>query len=269
MFNAPIENDKIEILSSESALLAQTKGEIDIQIATAKSYPRQIGHFLQEAEQLVTVDEETAAGMFYTLPARKGGTKPIEGPSVRLAEVVAYAWKNLRAETNIESIDENFVTAVGTVIDIERNIAVRQRVKKRITTKDGRRYSDDMIVNTCNSASSVAFREAVFKAVPRVFVKKLYDQAKQVAIGTASTLESRRSKALDWFKAQGVEVQTVLAKLERKIIEEITLDDLATLTGWRTSIREGDITATELFAAEENQSKTDSLNAKILGKSKE
>lgn len=259
MFKESMEIEKVEVLSSETALLAQTKGEIDIQIATAKAYPRKIGEFLQEAEQLVTVDEDTAAGMFYSLPARRGSDKAIEGPSVRLAEVVAYAWKNLRAETNIESIDEHFVTAVGTVIDIERNVAVRQRVKKRITTKDGRRYSDDMIVNTCNSASSIAFREAVFKAVPRVFVKKLYEQSKQVAIGNASTLEARRVKALQWFKDQGVDVKTVVAKLNRKVPDEITLDDLGILTGWRTAIREGDLTAAELFAVEDNQAKAEAL----------
>lgn len=235
-----LEKEDVEVLSSEVALLAITKGEMDMQIATAKQYPRSLKAFLATATELVTMDEDSASSMWYSLPPRKGGDgSRIEGPSVRMAEVVAYAWTNLRAETNIESIDEKYVTAVGTVMDIERNVAFRQRVKKRITTKDNKRYGEDMIVNTCNSASSVAFREAVFKAIPRVFVKQLLERARGVAIGTAETLVARRAKALGWFATQGAEEKMVLTLLGVRSVEEITLDHLLTLSEIRTAIREG------------------------------
>lgn len=259
-----MEEDKVEIIDSSLALMAIDKAAIDVQIATAKQWPRTLKDFLDTATELCTLDEDTAASMWYSLPARKGGDgKKIEGPGVRMAEVVAYSWKNSRAETNIESIDDSFVTAVGSFFDIERNTAIRVRVKRRITTKDGRRYSDDMIVNTCNSAMSIAFREAVFKGVPRVFVKQLYEKSRAVAIGTQATLVARRLKAFEQFAKMGVHEKVILRKLGRKSVEEVTLEDLAELTGIRTAIRDDVTTAAEAFAEEEAKAGASELTEKV------
>lgn len=252
-----------EIITSGVAMEAATRGELDSQVSTARKFPRSIKNFVDTAMELATLDEETSGTMFYTLPARKGGYKPIEGPSIRLAEVVAYSWKNLRVETNIESIDETHVTAVGTVFDTERNSAYRHRVKRRIVDKYGKRYSEDVILTTCNAASSIAFREAVFKAVPRAFVNKVYLAARATAVGTQETLVSRRTKAMEWFKKAGADEKMVLEKLGRKSLDEVTLDDLVTLTGFKTAIREGDTKIDEVFAKEEAQVTSASLTAAL------
>ena len=49
--------------------------ELDVQISTAKAYPRSIAKFQKDALTFATVDEETAGSMFYVLPKRKGGNK--------------------------------------------------------------------------------------------------------------------------------------------------------------------------------------------------
>src|SRR5690606_17376874 len=74
---------------SGGALSELTRAEIDMQIATAKRYPRSLTQFKESAMEMACLDEETAASMFYVLP-RDG--KKIEGPSVRLAEVVGSAF---------------------------------------------------------------------------------------------------------------------------------------------------------------------------------
>jgi hypothetical protein len=68
--------------------------EIDIQIATAHRYPRDIEQFRREALSIAIADEDTAASCFYKLPRKKKDEATgewiqtyIEGPGVRLAEI--------------------------------------------------------------------------------------------------------------------------------------------------------------------------------------
>lgn len=259
-----METEVTEIVSADVALTAQHKGEMDTQIATAKKYPRSVKEFLNTANELACIDEETAESMWYTL--RRSGKK-IEGPSVRMAEVVAYAWNNLRCDANIEEIGDRYVTAVATVADLERNNAYRVRTKRRITKRDGTRYGDDMIQVACNAAMSIAFREAVFKAVPRGFVKKLYDKARATAIGTEATLAQRRGAMIEWFKQKGADEKEIYKSLGRKGLEEVTLDDLADLKGMATAIKEGSLSIADAFADEpEEGEKVDSNLTKKLKK---
>src|SRR6185436_14130544 len=74
-----------------SVLETQTRGEIDMQISTAKKWPRSIKKFKETAAEMATLDEDTAAACIYALP-RDG--KTIEGPSARLAEIILSAWGN-------------------------------------------------------------------------------------------------------------------------------------------------------------------------------
>ena len=59
-----------EVFSTEivplSALESITRAEIDIQIATAKRFPRSMTRFLNEARGMVALDAELAAGCTYS-----------------------------------------------------------------------------------------------------------------------------------------------------------------------------------------------------------
>jgi hypothetical protein len=239
--------------SRSSFIESQTRGEIDTQISTAKRFPRSITGFKKRAMELATLDEETAQSCFYALP-RDG--KSIEGPSARLAEIVAGSWGNLRSQANIVDEDDKFITARGVCWDLENNVAISVEVRRRITGKSGRKYNDDMIGTTANAACSIALRNAVFKVVPMAIVKPIYEAARKVAIGDATTLVSRRDKALKHFAAMGVRQEQIFAKLGRAGVEEITLDDLAILLGLFTAIRDGDTTVDEAFAPEQKTAAT-------------
>lgn len=231
-----------EQIDNSTALMALNKSEIDMQIVTAKRFPRSIKQFKSNAMELACLDEETAASMFYVLP-RSG--KKIEGPSARLAEVVGSSWGNLRYGSRIVSTDDKFITAQGSCFDLEKNIAVQVEVKRRITDKNGRRYNDDMIQVTGNAAMSVALRNAIFKIVPFALVKSVYENAKLTSIGKADSMQDRRQRAVDWFVKAGASQEQVLQAIERKGVDDITVDDLVTLTGLRTAIKDGESTIEE------------------------
>jgi hypothetical protein len=234
-----------EVLGPETtALEAMERASIDIAIATAKRYPRSLQKFKAETLSMATLTEEIAESCFYRL--EKGGSI-IEGPSVRLAEIAASSYGNIRTGGRIIGIDDKHVTAQGVCHDLERNVSVSAEIKRRITDRNGRLYSDDMIQTTAQAAISLAIRNAILKVIPRAYVDSMMPQIKKTAIGSAATLAARRQKALEWFNKAGASKERVLAALGREGVDDVNLDDLERLSGWKTAIAEKETSLDELI----------------------
>ena len=235
-------NEKIlddgEIVESPDVLGILAKAETDIQIATAKQYPRSLKDFKHEATEMVTLDEEIAGECMYAL---KRSGKVIEGPSARFAEIAASAWGNCRAGARVIDVGDKFVTAQGVFADLQRNVIIQYEVQRRITDRSGRRYGDDMIGVTSNAACSIALRNAILKGIPKAFWKGVYASARQAAIGNAETLSAKRGSMLTAFGKMGADNDAICAFLEVKGVEDITLDHLALLRGVYTSVKDGEI----------------------------
>ena len=238
----------IEIRQAEM-LQAINRSEIDMQVSTAKAYPRDIKKVLNTISTYAKMDKETAEECFYVL--RRGGstgsTSIIEGVSVRMAEIIAGAWGNLRVQTRIIGNDGKTITAQGVCHDLETNLAVSVEVKRRITDKSGKTYSEDMQVVTGNAAAAIAFRNAVMKVVPKAVTKKVIDEVKQVALGNALDLETSRQNVIAYFAKLGVTEQTLLDYLGIQRREQIDADALYQLRGTRTAIEECTTTVEETF----------------------
>lgn len=241
-----MEEQHIEVMQVNNAesLAALTRSEIDVQIATAKQYPRNLARVLGNIETLATMDEEVAGSCFYTL--RRQG-KVIEGASVRMAEIIASSWGNLRVQARIIGNDGKMITAQGVCHDLESNYAVSAEVKRRITDKNGHTFSEDMQVVTGNAACAIAMRNALFKVVPAALVKKVIDKAKKVSLGESMTLETSRTKMLQYFKTIGVEEKQILDYLSIEKVDEINIDMVIELRGLANAIKEGTTTAKEAF----------------------
>jgi hypothetical protein len=180
--------EETSIAMSQTAVESTTRAEMDMQIRTAHNYRRSVKTFLQETFEMACLDEETAEACFYSLPKRDKDGKPIEGPSIRLAEICASAWSNFKYGSRIVDQGAEYITAQGFAYDVQRNVMVTVEVMRRITGRDGRRYNADMIMVTSNAASSIARRNAVFSVIPRAYVDQVYRKAKAVAVGTQETL---------------------------------------------------------------------------------
>lgn len=234
------------------ALQMLQSAEVNQQITTARQYPRSVKASLATALELATLTVETAEECMYALP-RDG--KTIEGPSARLAEIIANSWGNCQAGARIVDEGPRFVTAQGVFWDMERNVRIVYEVKRRITGRNNQRFSDDMISVTANAACSIALRNAVFKGVPKALWAGVYERAREVAIGNQETLSSRRARAFAVLQKMGAPEPAVLTKLGRKGVEDVTLDDLTTLQGIRNAIKEGEISVEEAFALEQPKAK--------------
>jgi len=250
-----------------------TRAEVDIQIATAHHYPRSVRKAKAEMIAMATIDEDTAASCMYSVP-REG--KHIQGPSARMAEIIAQCWGNIRVVSRVTDDDGKFIVCESVCHDLERNYVSGSQVRRRVTTKTGKRYSDDMIVTTANAACSIAARNAVLKVVPKVIWKQAFDASREITTGNAETLTNRRAKLLDYFQKLGVNPDRVCAAVNHTAPEEITLDDIAALRGMATAIREEGADIDELFpgpnaketpANRPAASRTDALNQKMASNS--
>lgn len=238
------ENVEVVQISNVESLMALNRSEIDVQIATAKQYPRNLSQVLNNIETLATMDAETAESCFYTL--RRGG-KLIEGASARMAEIIASSWGNIRVQARIIGNDGKMITAQGVCHDLESNYAVSAEVKRRITDSHGKTFSEDMQVVTGNAACAIAMRNALFKVVPMALFKKIIEKAKRVSIGESMSLEESRGKMLDYFAKIGVDKQHIFDYLSVEKADEIDIDMVVELRGLANAIKEGTTTVQETF----------------------
>lgn len=230
------------------ALTAQLRGEIDIQIATALKYPRNVAKQEQMMVAMATSSQDIAASCFYKM---RRGDKDIEGPSVRVSEIAAMYWKNIRVAGRVIEIGEASVVAQAVVIDLETNVARSAEVRRSIMTspKHGRpqRYSEDMINVTANAAVAIAMRNAIFQIIPRAIINNIYKAAKAIAVGKVDQLAIRLPKALERFdKELGISEARILARLN-KPKDKINLQDLELLVGLFNAITDNETTADEEF----------------------
>lgn len=238
------QNAEIEVLPP-SSIEAITRGEIDIQISTAHKFPRSMQAFKRRAVEMATLDEETAASCIYSRPV--GGGKFAEGLSVRTAEIVGACYGNLRVGAMIVEQTPRYVTARGFAHDLESNFASSCEVIESTVKKDGTLYDERMRVVIAKACLAKARRDATFQVVPKALCKPIEAAAKAVALGDASTLASRRDACMGWIGKLGIDAKRVFTALGILGPDEIGLEELATLTGLKTAIRDGEVTVDEAF----------------------
>lgn len=225
----------------------QDRAQFDVQIMTAKKFPRNIMRATNNAIAIVTMDAETAKVCTYSVP--RGG-KAITGPSVHLAKILLQQWGNLRVEAKVVNTDARQLTSEAVCFDLETNIAVKVQVKRSIMTRTGR-MNDDMITVTGNAANSIALRNAVYNVIPRGVVDKVYGAAQKMITGDLSTEEkliAKRKQVIDALKdTYNVTEDEILKSIGKAAQSQLTPDDIITLIGIGTAIKDGDTTVDFAF----------------------
>jgi hypothetical protein len=247
---------EVQIINSSEALEALNRSDIDIQVQTAMRYPKhstpdQINFALVKAESFALVDSETAESCFYRLERedKKTGQKSIiEGPSIRLAEIIANSWGNIRIATRIVGNDGKFITAQGACHDLESNVIQVVEVKRSICTSKRFTFSADMQVVTGNAAASIARRNAILAVIPQAIFKNLYAKIKTKAIGDVqNNLENRRAKMLKTYALAGVNSEMLCKHLGVQAVEDITAEMVVNLASLWNALRDGQTTIEETF----------------------
>ena len=234
-------------VQSVTQLDAVEKANVDVQVSTAKMYPRNISRIRTNSIALVTMDKETAQSCSYALP--RGG-KPITGPSVHLARILAQQYGNMRAEARVVEITDKQIVSRATAWDLESNYAVAFEVRRSIVGRNGR-YNDDMITVTGNAANAIAYRNAVLAIIPKGIMEAAYKAAQDLITGDLSDdtkLVARRKKALDFFNDEyAITEAEVLKMLGKQTIQQIKAEQIALMLSTQQALKDGDNTVDELM----------------------
>ena len=238
------------------------KANVDVQVATAKQFPRNITRAIQNSIVMATIDPDTAQTMRYALP--RGG-KPITGPSVHLAKLIVSNWGNIRAEAKVVQITDSQVVSRGTCWDLENNVATAIEVRRNIKSKNGQRFSDDMITVVGNAANSIAFRNAVFSTIPKAVTDKVYKAAQECITGDLSDeakLLQRRTQCLKFFLDEyGITEEEVIKLCGKQTVNQIKADEIALMLGIYQSLKDGDTTIEEVLEPIRREKRKDDVAA--------
>lgn len=242
-------NEALQIITSDT-LEAINRSEVDTAIATAQRYPRDIVSVKEEILTLATMTPEIAEKCFYVLKRKdkKGNVTTITGESVRLAEIVASCYGNINAGFRIVGNDGKKITAIGVCHDLQKNVRFMGEVQRRITTSDGRTYSDDMQIVIANAAGAIAFRNAVFKVIPKALIAGMIERIKKVAMGSEKSLSEKIKEVFHDLKTEfKVKEEAILELFEKKSKTEFTIQDVFELRGIYNALKEGTTTVEETF----------------------
>lgn len=251
-----------EIMISDTGVFA--RAELDMQISTAKAYPRKQKEFIEKATELATLDQETAASCFYVL-ARNGkqGKTEIKGASIRLAEIAATCWGNIHAATRIIENDGKFITAQGIAWDLESNVKIGTEVKRSITYKDGGQYNTDMQMTTGNAAAAIALRNAIFKVVPKALIDRICESAMKFSVGDQKSLAVKRKEVFEKLNKMGIETSKILAFYNKKTIDQVDIDEVRQMIGIGTSIKDGMTSIDQAFSLDLVDGNSENTEEKI------
>lgn len=257
----------LTILDSKDAAII-TKAEVDTQIATAKAYPRSAKKSYEEAVFMATMDKEVAESCTFSLPIGKS----ITGPSIRLAEIMMYAWGNLRIAARILEVNSDYVIVQGTCWDLEKNHAIDAPVRRKVERKRSGEPSEFLINNAVNAAISIAIRNAIFRSIPKALVNKVYEEAMKVAFNNnnGTSLSDIAKRGIDWFMKAGIPALRIYNYFEIKGIDEITNEHIKVMAGCRNAIMEKQLSLDDAFQSEATNKQdllqaAKDLNNQIMG----
>lgn len=260
------ENEELTIISSDDVSMfeAGQRAEYDIQIATAKKFPRNLARVKENAIAIITMDKATAEQCRYALP-RNG--KTISGPSVHLARIIVQQYGNIRVDARVKQITDRQIISEAVCFDLETNYAVKVEVRRSIMGKVGR-YNDDMITMTGNAANSIAFRNAVFSVIPKGITDNCYSTAMNMITGDLSDeakLIKRRNEIIDRMKASyNVTEEQILKSIGLRSINQVKSEQIADLIAIGQAIKDGDTTPEQAFLLSDSKSAEESQKSKEL-----
>lgn len=236
---------EVQEIKSIESLAVLARQELDVAIVTAKTYPRDITKARSEILEYATQSKEVAQACFYALP--RGG-KTIEGPAIRMAEIILNAWGNVKCGARIIGNDGKMITAQAVCHDMERNVFYSCEISRRITDRKGDTYSEDMQVVTGNAAAKIALRNAIFVVIPAALTMDLQTQIKAFALGSdakeTKQFNERKAKILKSFTDldERATEEKVCGLVKAKTMKDVNLDKAFTLLGVLNAINEGTTT---------------------------
>lgn len=235
--------ENYDVLPVKAQLDSTERAILDVQIATAKAYPRSIKCCIDNSIEMATMDTETAQSCGYALLK---GDKVITGPSVHLAKIIVYYWRNLIIEAKPVQRSDKQIVSRGSCWDLESNVSSAFEVGRSIAGSNGRRYPDDMVTVSENAANAIAYRNAVFSVIPKPVVDKVYKAVQAMITGDLSDevklTKKRKALIKEFSDTYTITEEEVINLCGKQTVCQIKSNEIALLIGLTQSLKDGDTT---------------------------
>ena len=214
----------VEVIDGSTDIVrAQDAAAMDVQVATAKRYPRSLQLFESDLETWATRNETAARQCFYVKPIGGGS---VIGASVRFAELVQTAYGNLAVDARVIAIEHDRIIAEGTCRDLQRNTFARSQVSRSILDRNRRRYANSVIETNIAAALAIARRNAIFQVVPKALWEQIYDKARLLAEGEGESFTVRRNKTIKALTEKGCVTAHIKAFFGGRELKDLVSDDV-------------------------------------------
>jgi hypothetical protein len=221
---------------------SQTQFHTAMAVQRPRNLDKVVAAVLREAEF-------AGDAFYYSFPM---GGKKIEGPSIGLAMAVAREWSNCAVPV------EYYETATEWVfnahfVDLERGFTVSRVFRKKKGKGVFKKLEDDRAEDmTFQAAQSRAIRNVVLAGVPRWLTDQAKERAKEAVIKGISKegLAVSTEKALKFLAGYGINEDRVIAVLGKPKHAWVS-EDIASLRGMASQLKDGQTTAEQLFPSTE------------------
>jgi hypothetical protein len=229
-------------------LRSQTQFHTAVAVQRPRNLDKVVAAVLREAEF-------AGDAFYYSFPM---GGKKIEGPSIGLAMAVAREWSNCAVPVEYQETSTEWVFTAHFV-DLERGFTVSRVYRKKKGKGAFKKLEDDRAEDmTFQAAQSRAIRNVVLAGVPRWLTDQAKERAKDAVLKGISKegLAAATDKALKFLAGYGVTEAQVIAALG-KAKHEWASEDIASLRGLASQLRDGQATAEQLFPPPEAKEGSD------------
>jgi len=239
-----------EIVASAGISIEETRAQAESQagFVVAKRFPRNqelaVSNIMRACESVRLAEEAE-----YSYP--KGNTT-VQGPTIRLLEVIAQNWGNIISGVREVEVREDDTLMMAYAYDLETN----RRAERAFTVPNfimlkggGRKYLDDPreLYELRANMGSRRERACLERVIPRHIIDEAVDACRLTVAtkGTPATPENIQ-KMIDAFGAIGVD-ETMLEMRQGKKLKALTGPELAALRRIYKGIDEGITTVDKVF----------------------
>lgn len=229
------------LTAAAEAEMQRAVAEVQGAIILAKKFPRDVDQAIHE---IVRECGRLQLAEVATYEYSRGGTK-IEGPSIRLAEVMAIAWKNIHSgwrEMGRIMVDgKEFAEVEAWAWDLESNMRRPIQFKVRLwrsTKSGGYALTDDRdIYEHCANQAARRERACILKCIPTYIQDMAVDAVKET-LKNSITPETT-GKIIKAFQDKFGVTQAQIEAFIQKKIEAIEPGQVVRLRNIYNSLRDG------------------------------
>ncbi|MGE8037261.1 hypothetical protein [Lysinibacillus sp. NPDC093692] len=239
-----IDQQSVLAQSSVSREMEEVKGAIFL----AKQFPR---NYFEAEKRILDACKRPSLAETSMYTYNRGSTK-VEGPSIRLAEVLAQNWGNLSygiqelEQRNGESVAKAYCWDLETNVRQEKTFTVKHSLK----TKHGLKHLTDPrdIYEKVANDGARRVRACILSVIPGDVVEMAIEQCRQTLTGKSDKpLKDRVGAALNHFKEKYGVTQEMIEDRFGYAASSFSEFDLVQLTNIHNSLKDNMSTVEDWF----------------------